>query len=777
MYRLWRLALCACFVALVTISPLLLAGKPAISTFDVVSRRNSFPVAAKAEQRKFSTREQIIASGSRFRVAPGYREMGNRACLRSEESALITGVSGMIGSYVAKQLIAEGKYEVHGLIRYRSDLVNLAGELHNIKLIHGDVLDGARMRSVVASICPKIIFHFAAQAINGVSYDSAELTLDTNIKGTFNMLEAVRSAGLGPTTRFLLAGSSTEYGRTADTWNGAIPEIAPMAPVSPYGVSKAAADLLAQQYVHSHGMQVITARFFIQVASGGTESLAPQEFCRQIAMIERGLQDPIVKHGKISTRRDITDLRDSASVITKLAELGEAGEVYNIGSGIALSIEDILSTAISLSLRKDIKTVLDVSRERLYDEKVLLSDNSKVRKITGWVPNPNITDTVHDILQYWRRKVSMLYPLASKAGHHRNSLLPQQQDLNLVNTVPVVACDHQNFKMRALITGVSGMIGSYVAKQLIAEGKYEVHGLIRYRSDLVNLAGELHNIKLIHGDVLDGARMRSVVASICPKIIFHFAAQAINGVSYDSAELTLDTNIKGTFNMLEAVRSAGLGPTTRFLLAGSSTEYGRTADTWNGAIPEIAPMAPVSPYGVSKAAADLLAQQYVHSHGMQVITARFFIQVASGGTESLAPQEFCRQIAMIERGLQDPIVKHGKISTRRDITDLRDSASVITKLAELGEAGEVYNIGSGIALSIEDILSTAISLSLRKDIKTVLDVSRERLYDEKVLLSDNSKVRKITGWVPNPNITDTVHDILQYWRRKVSMLYPPAVIS
>ena len=182
---------------------------------------------------------------------------------------------------------------------------------------------------------------------------------------------------------------------------------------------------------------------------------------------------------------------------------------------------------------------------------------------------------------------------------------------------------------RALVTGVSGMIGSYVVKQLIQEGKYEVHGLVRYRSDLSNLAGELNNIELVRGDILDGARVKQVVAEICPTVIFHFAAQAINGVSYDSAELTLDTNIKGTFNMLEAVRFAGLSNKTRFLLAGSSTEYGKTADTWEGAIPEEAPLAPVSPYGVSKVAADLLAQQYVHSHGMHVVTARFFIQVSA----------------------------------------------------------------------------------------------------------------------------------------------------
>ena len=379
--------------------------------------------------------------------------------------------------------------------------------------------------------------------------------------------------------------------------------------------------------------------------------------------------------------------------------------------------------------------------------------------------------TVSDILQYWRAKVAQRYPAAGAAeaqapsgGSHASPM-----------TTPVTpACSSSTTKPVALVTGISGMIGSYVAKSLIETNRYDVMGLVRYRSDLSNLAGVLPKVTLHYGDVTDTLRMRAVVAQTCPQFVFHFAAQAINGVSYDSAELTLDANVKGTFNMLEAVRAAGLAKTTRFLLAGSSTEYGHTADVWDGPIPENAPMAPVSPYGVSKAASELLLNQYVRSHGMQALTARFFIQIAAGGTESLAVHEFSRQIAMIERGLQPPVLQHGTITTKRDVTDMRDSASVVVKLAEKGVPGEAYNIGSGIAVSTKDILDTAVSLSSRKDITMALDPSRVRLYDEKVLLSDNRKVRQLTGWTPNPDMKQTVSDILQYWRAKVAQRYPAA---
>ena len=692
--------------------------------------------------------------------------------------ALVTGISGMIGSYVAKEILKSGKYDVVGLVRYRSDLSNLAGVLDKLELVYGDITDEGRMREVVKRTCPHFVFHFAAQAINGVSYDSAGLTLDANIKGTFNMLEAVRAAGLTKTTRFLLAGSSTEYGHTADTWDGPIPEKAPMEPISPYGVSKAAAELLARQYFQSYGMQVVISRFFIQVAAGGTESLAVHEFSRQIAMIERGLQPPVLMHGTITTKRDVTDMHDSAKVVVQLAERGEVGEAYNVGSGIAVSTKDILETAVSFSTRKDIKLEMDPTRVRVYDEKVLLSDNSKVRALTGWVPSPDIKKTVSDILVYWRRKVNVRYPVedGKLAGARKFSSItervetPQPACATVGSRHGVAAAE--GGRPRALVTGISGMIGSYVAKEIIRSGKYDVVGLVRYRSDLSNLAGFLGQIELVYGDITDEGRMREVVKRTCPHFVFHFAAQAINGVSYDSAGLTLDANIKGTFNMLEAVRAAGLTKTTRFLLAGSSTEYGHTADTWDGPIPEKAPMEPISPYGVSKAAAELLARQYFQSYGMQVVISRFFIQVAAGGTESLAVHEFSRQIAMIERGLQPPVLMHGTITTKRDVTDMHDSAKVVVQLAERGEVGEAYNVGSGIAVSTKDILETAVSFSTRKDIKLEMDPTRVRVYDEKVLLSDNSKVRALTGWVPSPDIKKTVSDILVYWRRKVNERFP-----
>ena len=335
------------------------------------------------------------------------------------------------------------------------------------------------------------------------------------------------------------------------------------------------------------------------------------------------------------------------------------------------------------------------------------------------------------------------------------------------------ACRHES-RTRVLITGVSGMIGSHVARHLVTDPCVDVHGLIRWRSDLSSLNGILHKIKMVYGDITDSVTMRDVLRSTRPDYIYHFAAQAINSVSYASPELTTQVNVMGTLNLLEAMHALNM-TSTRFLLAGSSTEDGKTCDTGPGPVPETAPMEPVSPYGASKVASEMLARQYHNAFGLDVIIARFFIQVGAGGTETLAIHEFCKQIAMIERGLQKPILTHGNIDSLRDMTDARDSAAVVVRLAKDGASGEAYNIGSGNAMSIRDLLETAVGLSdMSAKIELRSDASKFRPYDEKILLADITKIKNLTGWVPKTDMKDTVLSILHYWRLKVQAMYSAA---
>ena len=332
-------------------------------------------------------------------------------------------------------------------------------------------------------------------------------------------------------------------------------------------------------------------------------------------------------------------------------------------------------------------------------------------------------------------------------------------------------CDRDIAVANVVITGISGMIGSQVAIWLVSKGGYAVHGLVRWRSNLRNLSPVLDRVTLHYGDVLDASCVRQLITKAAPEYLFHFAAQAINRVGFDAPRITLDVNVIGTLNVVQAL--VEFSPNTTLMLAGSSTEYGAAADEAQGAaLNESTPMMPVSPYGASKVAAEHLANAYSRSHHLRVVTARIFNQFAPGGTEAIALQEFARQVAMIERGLQPPVLKHGNLETQRDFSDVRDTAPLFVELAKRGESGHAYNVASGIAFSTREQLELMVSLAnTTVPIRLELDSTRLRPYDEAVLVGDSSKLQRLTGWRPNVNLTRTAMDVLEFWRDEVRARY------
>ena len=321
---------------------------------------------------------------------------------------------------------------------------------------------------------------------------------------------------------------------------------------------------------------------------------------------------------------------------------------------------------------------------------------------------------------------------------------------------------------RVLVTGINGMIGSHVARELVKDQCKIVYGLVRVRGSLHNLIGVIPQIKFVYGDITDPRGIQKVIADVVPHYIYHFAAQANNDFSPSYPYLTLDTNIQGTLNVLEGIRTNKLERFTKILVAGSSTEYGITADTWDGPIPEHAPLEPVTPYGVSKLATEGLAMQHWRAYGIHAVVARIFVHVASGGTEMLALQNFAQQVAMAEAGQAEPVIRHGNLESRRDMTDVLDSAPVYIKLLEKSPPGQAYNMGSGMSYSIMDILREVQSQSTI-NITTEIDPARFRNFDERDVLADVDKVKKVTGWTPSPNMTATVDTVLGFWRREVAV--------
>ncbi|MCX6704731.1 MAG: GDP-mannose 4,6-dehydratase [Candidatus Woesebacteria bacterium] len=313
--------------------------------------------------------------------------------------------------------------------------------------------------------------------------------------------------------------------------------------------------------------------------------------------------------------------------------------------------------------------------------------------------------------------------------------------------------------MRILITGVTGLIGSHMASFAITKG-HTVWGLRRFRSDNKNIAG-IKKLKIINGDITDTASVEKAVAISKPDIIFHFAGQSYPSESWDSPEYTIDVNLIGTLRVLESARKQKKHP--KVFIACSSAEYGFTKKF---PTTEDTLLKPVSPYGVSKLAAEALGYQYFINYKIPVYLGRYFIQVGPGQDERTSIQTFCKQMALIENKKTKPVIFTGNLSTKRDFLDVRDGVAATWAIVTKGRPGDPYNICSGKAPTMKEVLKMVISKGKTKvEVKT--DPARLRPTDEPVIWGSNAKIFKDTGWKPKIALTDTISRVLDYWRQGV----------
>jgi GDP-4-dehydro-6-deoxy-D-mannose reductase len=318
--------------------------------------------------------------------------------------------------------------------------------------------------------------------------------------------------------------------------------------------------------------------------------------------------------------------------------------------------------------------------------------------------------------------------------------------------------------MRALITGITGFAGSHLADYLLAEQpEVEIFGIRRWRSRMENLEHLGGKVVLHECDLRDAAAVHRTMAEVRPDVVFHLAAQSYVPASWTAPSETLTTNLIGQTNLFEAVRTLNLDPVLQ--IAGSSEEYGLVLPD-EVPIRESNPLRPLSPYAVSKVAQDLLAYQYFKSYGLRTVRTRGFNHTGPRRGEVFVTSNFAKQIASIEAGLQAPVIRVGNLSAQRDFTDVRDIVRGYWLAVSKGKAGEVYNLASGRAVTIEKLLESLLSLS---DAKVEVEVDPERLRpsDVEILLGDSSKFRTDTGWEPRIPLQQTLKDTLDFWREKV----------
>ena len=307
-------------------------------------------------------------------------------------------------------------------------------------------------------------------------------------------------------------------------------------------------------------------------------------------------------------------------------------------------------------------------------------------------------------------------------------------------------------KPNAFITGVGGFVGPYLARHLVKKG-YQVSGIDRKGSVIDGCIVE-------KCDVTDYDSLFAIVSRIKPDCIFHLAGQSSVAKSWDEPELTKRVNVGGTKNLFQAVAAAKINP--RILLVSSAEVYGVPKSV---PITEEHPVSPISPYGESKVEQERLAMEFTSKHKMQIIIARSFNHTGPGQPPDFVCSNFAMQIADIEKGKQKPVIKVGDRMVKRDFSDVRDIVSAYLLLIEKGISGEVYNVCSGRAFTIGEILDKLLNLSSIK-VKVEPDPSKMKNSIVPVLQGDYSKLVRATGWKPTISIDKTLSDILEYWRKR-----------
>lgn len=320
----------------------------------------------------------------------------NNSALKQGTRALIIGAAGFVGGYLADHLTNACKWSV-----CVTKMPHEALDIQNVTVRDLDILDKNQISALLDAEKPDVIFHLAAQSSVGLSWKNPQLTADVNIKGTLNVLDAIRDSKLA--TRLILIGSGEEYG-VVQPDEIPVKETTQTRPANIYAVTKNTQNAFGKLYAKAYGMHIISTRSFNHICLNQAPLFVVADFCKQVAEIEKGLREPVIRVGNLSAKRDFTDVRDVVRAYSLLAQKGESGETYNVGQGKSYVIQDILDMILSLSNKK-ISVEIDPAKLRPVDVPEIRADISKLAAATGWQPEIALENTISETLNYWRGKV------------------------------------------------------------------------------------------------------------------------------------------------------------------------------------------------------------------------------------------------------------------------------------------------------------------------------------------------------------------------------------
>lgn len=312
--------------------------------------------------------------------------------------------------------------------------------------------------------------------------------------------------------------------------------------------------------------------------------------------------------------------------------------------------------------------------------------------------------------------------------------------------------------MKALVVGGAGFVGGYLIEHLIKNCGYDVLATKLENETVENSECEVCNL-----NIMDSTSVSQLLNRYKPDFIFHLAAQSSVALSWKNPQLTVDVNIKGTLNLLDGIK--GLDSKARLLLIGSGEEYGLAVNS-SEPISEDNPVKPGNIYAVTKATQNMLGGVYSRAFGMDIVMVRAFNHMGPRQAEMFVVSDFCKQVAEIEAGEKENIMMVGNLSARRDFADVRDVVRAYGLLAKKGKAGETYNVGSGRAVAIQEILDMILGMA-NTEILVETDKNKLRPSDIPTISANTSKIKKDIGWITEIPIERTIEDTLNYWRDRV----------
>ena len=310
--------------------------------------------------------------------------------------------------------------------------------------------------------------------------------------------------------------------------------------------------------------------------------------------------------------------------------------------------------------------------------------------------------------------------------------------------------------MKALIIGAAGFVGSYLIQHLSDTYDWEIHA-----TKLSSETFDASDIRIHDLDIMNTVEIEILLKKLRPDYIFHLAAQSSVALSWKNPALTVDINIKGTLNILDTIRNIP-GYSPKILLIGSGEEYGYILPDETPINEQVIPR-PGNIYAATKACQNMLGSIYSRAYGLHLIMVRAFNRIGPNQAPIFVVSDFCKQVAEIEAGIKPPVMRVGNLQAKRDFTDVRDVVRAYGLLIQKGQAGETYNIGSGHAIAIQELLDKILSLS-EKNISVELDTARLRPADIPVIEADIQKIQQLTAWKPEISLNQTLLETLNYWR-------------